>query len=191
MGTIQEAAGTSKLWARKKIAQVMHNERQGTVKHDEAKSHIVKVAMRHQLVSRYTSLLAVDEQQARPLGTWLRPHHLSTDLPAGWELKPLLKEGVKTNWMVKHEGMPANQLMAAVPRPTHVALSLSQGATDARQHVVLGLLFLGAFSLLAFLYHRQSHPRVAGVNAKPNRRLMLRKGDVAARQTAPWSRHDR
>jgi Ca-activated chloride channel family protein len=46
---------------------------------------VLDVALRHHLVSRYTSLVAVDVTPARPAGAALQSHMLATNLPHGWD----------------------------------------------------------------------------------------------------------
>ena len=60
-----EGKGLSKLWARRKIsdAEVARNMRQ--VSPEESDKTILKLALEHQLVSRLTSLVAVDKTPSR------------------------------------------------------------------------------------------------------------------------------
>lgn len=62
-----EPAGVGALWARAKIASLMDDLRLGA---DEAaiRPAVVKVALEHRLVSRYTSLVAVDVTPSSPTG---------------------------------------------------------------------------------------------------------------------------
>ncbi|MCO7226742.1 marine proteobacterial sortase target protein [Pleionea sp. CnH1-48] len=57
-------SGVSKLWAREKIAGIMEESQHGRVS-PEQRSRIVDVALKHHLVSRFTSLVAVDKTPAR------------------------------------------------------------------------------------------------------------------------------
>ncbi|MGD2168582.1 MAG: hypothetical protein PVF63_10795, partial [Gammaproteobacteria bacterium] len=45
---------------------------------------VVTTALRHSLVSRYTSLIAVDEAMVRPPGQPLTQLSVPINLPAGW-----------------------------------------------------------------------------------------------------------
>jgi Ca-activated chloride channel family protein len=62
-----EPAGVGALWARAKIASLMDELRLGA---DEAviRPAVLKVALEHRLVSRYTSLVAVDVTPTSPTG---------------------------------------------------------------------------------------------------------------------------
>ena len=57
--------GTASLWARRKIADLMDRITLGAPETDIA-PQITQVALRHQLVSRYTSFIAVEETVSRP-----------------------------------------------------------------------------------------------------------------------------
>ena len=80
-----EGKGISKLWARRKIsdAEIARTTRQLTP--EEADKTILALALEHQLVSRLTSLVAVDETPSRPEGEPLKLSELPLNLPAGWD----------------------------------------------------------------------------------------------------------
>ena len=65
------APGVGALWARARIAALMDEGRRGGDA-DEIRSSIVQTAIRHHLVSRHTSLVAVDKTPARFAGDSLR-----------------------------------------------------------------------------------------------------------------------
>ncbi|MGE4652649.1 MAG: marine proteobacterial sortase target protein, partial [Myxococcota bacterium] len=60
--------GIHKLWARRKIAHWM-GERASGVHASVIRDEVLSVALHHQLVSRFTSLVAVDATPRRPIGT--------------------------------------------------------------------------------------------------------------------------
>ncbi len=83
------AAGASinTIWARKKIEQLVDEQtRQGNEQHRE---EITQTALTHQLVSRYTSLVAVEEQPARPELTPVKTAKVANLLPAGSTMIPV------------------------------------------------------------------------------------------------------
>ena len=63
--------GIHRLWARKKITGLMDRLREGGDR-EEVRTAVVAVALRHRLVSAYTSLVAVDVTPARPADAALR-----------------------------------------------------------------------------------------------------------------------
>jgi Ca-activated chloride channel family protein len=77
-------AGVNRLWARRKIASIMDQRTRG-VPEDQVRPQVVELAMDHHLVSKYTSLVAVDVTPTRPVDEKLRTGAVPTNLPAGWK----------------------------------------------------------------------------------------------------------
>jgi len=78
-----EEAGIGKLWARSKIAALMDEIHLG-VKADAIREAVTRVALGHHLVSKFTSLVAVDVTPSRPAGEGLRSASLPLNVPRGW-----------------------------------------------------------------------------------------------------------
>ena len=76
--------GMGVLWARAKIASLVDSLRDGA-KEDEVREAVVDVALAHHLVSKYTSLVAVDKTPVRPADVELKSGAIPTNLPEGWE----------------------------------------------------------------------------------------------------------
>ncbi|MBX3496368.1 MAG: marine proteobacterial sortase target protein [Parvibaculum sp.] len=144
--------GIGKLWARRKIEQLEADARiEGDwQKHD---GDILKTALGHHLVSRLTSLVAVDVTPTRPDGAPLTSRDMPVNLPEGWDYEKVFGG----------EAMPAAQraafrtsaapmlAMAAMPASADAAapgLALPQTSTDADALIHGGLL---AFMLAALL----------------------------------------
>ena len=74
--------GLSVYWARQKIASLMDQQRHGK---DESalRQAVLDVALAHHLVSKYTSLVAVDVTPVRPMDKMLQTHAMKTNLPEG------------------------------------------------------------------------------------------------------------
>ncbi len=81
-----EAVGIGRLWGRERIAQLMDRHRRAPQAETRraVRDQVVDVALRHHLVSRFTSLVAVDTTPARSREALLRRHHLATEMPHGW-----------------------------------------------------------------------------------------------------------
>jgi Ca-activated chloride channel family protein len=77
-------AGVDRLWARRKIDALMDGLARG-VAEPEVRAAVLEVALAHSLVSRYTSLVAVDLTPSRPAGEGLATGAVPTNLPAGWQ----------------------------------------------------------------------------------------------------------
>ncbi|HUO85814.1 MAG TPA: hypothetical protein VM617_00365, partial [Thermoanaerobaculia bacterium] len=80
--TVAAHAGVRQLWARRKIDHWLGRRVEG-VPEEEVRRQVVEVALAHHLVSRYTSLVAVDVTPVRPDGAALAAGAVPLELPAG------------------------------------------------------------------------------------------------------------
>jgi Ca-activated chloride channel family protein len=76
--------GVAALWARKKIRSRMEELALGGSA-EEIRKVVVETALQHHLVSKYTSLVAVDSVVSRPAGDKVVETAVKTHLPAGWQ----------------------------------------------------------------------------------------------------------
>ena len=87
----QKDSGIPVIWARKKIAALMDQMRQSKQRKsqevDVLRNTIVETALKHHLVSKYTSLIAVDVTPARIKEALLKSHAMPINLPTGWDHK--------------------------------------------------------------------------------------------------------
>ncbi|MEQ9545509.1 MAG: marine proteobacterial sortase target protein [Marinobacter sp.] len=74
--------GLHRLWARAKINSLLDNGLSGQV-NETTKREVTSLALDHQLMTRYTSFVALDKTPVREVGTDLETEHLPTLLPAG------------------------------------------------------------------------------------------------------------
>ncbi|MEJ2347213.1 MAG: marine proteobacterial sortase target protein [Gammaproteobacteria bacterium] len=80
--------GVGVLWARRKIADLMDQQRQGADREGIRKA-VIQVALQHHLVSKYTSLVAVDVTPSRPQGAALERRALPVNLPHGQQYEKI------------------------------------------------------------------------------------------------------
>ena len=85
LASAAEGSGLSKLWARRKITDAEVARTLRTITPDEADKRILALALDHHLVTRLTSLVAVDKTPSRPDGARLTRADVPLNLPAGWE----------------------------------------------------------------------------------------------------------
>jgi len=78
----QPREGLSVFWARAKIESLMNDQVNGSEPETTRRS-VIDLALRHHLVSRYTSLVAVDVTPIRPADKDLNTHAMKTNLPHG------------------------------------------------------------------------------------------------------------
>jgi Ca-activated chloride channel family protein len=77
------SSGVHLLWARRKIADLMDQRARGGDE-GEIRKAVLDLALNHKLVSKYTSLVAVDKTPARPVDKQLQKKQIPTNLPHGW-----------------------------------------------------------------------------------------------------------
>ena len=158
-----EGMGLSKLWARRKIAdaEVARTTRQATA--DDADKTILALALEHQLVTRLTSLVAVDKTPSRPEGEPLKVSELPINLPAGWEFAKVFGERPRlpvTPTERRAEAGEAKVQLAELKRPVPAVtaapntVQLPKTATDAELRMILGVILI-IFSLMLFAFYRR------------------------------------
>jgi Ca-activated chloride channel family protein len=80
------SSGVHLLWARRKIADLMDQKARGRDE-GEIRKAVLDVALNHKLVSKYTSLVAVDKTPIRPVSQALHKKQIPTNLPHGWKAR--------------------------------------------------------------------------------------------------------
>jgi Ca-activated chloride channel family protein len=173
-----EGRGLSKLWARRKIAdaEVARTLRQITL--DEADQRVLALALEHHLVTRLTSLVAVDQTPSRPDGARLTRADVPLNLPAGWEFDkvfggeraPVPTERRTDADPVRHASLDAYAAVAVASAPKPLAaksfavtapqngVTLPKTATDAELRLWLGLLLCSAGLIVVLTRRRRHHP---------------------------------
>ena len=106
-----QSAGVGALWARARIADLLDQIRRGADK-DETRHVVVETALTHHLVSKFTSLVAVDKTPVRPAGTELTSEQVANLMPYGQSGAAIL-------------GFPATATDAEVLRLTGLAALLA------------------------------------------------------------------
>jgi Ca-activated chloride channel family protein len=155
-----EGRGLSKLWARRKIsdAEVARTTRQLTP--EEADKAILKLALEHRLVTRLTSLVAVDETPRRPEGARLKLAELPINLPAGWDFEKVFGERRQLPSAPTERRAGADErvhyavLKRPVVKPAPDTITLPKTATDAELSMMLGAVLL-MLSMIAFVVSRR------------------------------------
>ncbi|OMH33917.1 marine proteobacterial sortase target protein [Motiliproteus sp. MSK22-1] len=82
----QDNSAVSVLWARRRIASRMDDYRQlsPSEERENIRSEIIQTALEHHLVSKFTSLVAVDITPIRPDNADLNSQSIKTEFPKGW-----------------------------------------------------------------------------------------------------------
>jgi len=90
-----ERKGVAVFWARKKIRSLMESLALGASE-EETRKEVVTTALEHHLMSKYTSLVAVDEQVTKPAGEKLSSQSIKNHLPQGWQASAVFAGGPQT-----------------------------------------------------------------------------------------------
>jgi Ca-activated chloride channel family protein len=77
------AEGVGVLWARRKVQSLLDSLHEGASP-DDVKAQVVALGLEHHIVTKHTSLVAVDVTPVRPQDAPLERQAIATDLPHGW-----------------------------------------------------------------------------------------------------------
>jgi Ca-activated chloride channel homolog len=110
------ATGIGQLWARAKISGIEESRYAG-VDMEAVDAGVLKTALDFHLVSRLTSLVAVDKTPARPIGERLDTRQIATMLPAGWDFAAVFGPQAETR-ALRLDRLPDNVLGAINARAT-------------------------------------------------------------------------
>jgi len=91
----KDRPGIATLWARKKIRSLMDAMNLGAAE-PEVRRQVVTTALQHHLVSRYTSLVAVEQKVSRPSMEKLTNQQMKTNLPQGWKHNKIFGTSART-----------------------------------------------------------------------------------------------
>jgi len=163
LASAAEGRGLSKLWARRKItdAEVARSLRQ--IAPDDADKTILALALEHQLVTRLTSLVAIDKTPSRPDGEPLKLTELPLNLPAGWDFAKVFGERPQppSPPVERHADAGGSNLTPVnLKRPLPVVtpmpdtVRLPKTATDAELKMIAGSVLL-ALSMILLLFNRR------------------------------------
>jgi len=156
-----EGKDLSKLWARRKIddAEIARTMRQASP--EDADKTILALALKHQLVTRLTSLVAVDKTPSRPNGEPLKLSELPLNLPAGWDFAKVFGERSRPlSPPAERRAGDARVHLASAKRALPVVtenpatITLPRTATDAELKMIVGSILL-VLSLMLFLFNRR------------------------------------
>ena len=106
LGANVESKGIAALWARARIGDLVDEERRGGDA-EALRARILDTALVHHLVSKYTSLVAVDKTPARPAGEMLASEKVPNLLPYGQSMNAIF------GFPATATGAPALRVMGA------------------------------------------------------------------------------
>ncbi|MBI2841249.1 MAG: marine proteobacterial sortase target protein [Acidobacteria bacterium] len=115
-------SGIGALWARHKIEALMDTLSEGA-EEEKVRPEVVAVALQHHLVSKYTSLVAVDVTPTAPQGADTQTHKIPANLPSGW----------------KYDKVFGTLPQTATPGPLYLLLGLALITSSVACWWILGL----------------------------------------------------
>lgn len=124
----EENPGVAAIWARRKIASLMDTIVRGA-DYEAVKRQVIETALSFQLVSKFTSLVAVDVTPARPADDPLASSRVATNLPNGW----------------------SREMVTGV---TKQGMALPRGATPASLHLAWAAVLAALAGLLLLIRRR-------------------------------------
>jgi Ca-activated chloride channel family protein len=152
LGGGAKQTGVARLWARRKIASLMDTLHEGGDV-DRVSVEVARLGIDHHLVTRWTSLVAVDVTPTAPVDVVPETRAVPTLLPRGWSLWKLFG-GADTEAIARNRGIlsapPKPPAPSAISQPMALVASgrLPQGATPAGLFVSIGSVLLGMSGLL-------------------------------------------
>ncbi len=151
----RSADGISKIFARRKI-EALTFDRLGL--DDQAtKDEITVIAIRHQLISDHTSLVAVDEAILRSNKAPLIQKRYDPTLPAGWQVDRLSALEAERSYRRLMDDISSESSTDAPQNQLRQQINLPQTATGFQFYLALGLTFMLAASALLIFQRRSQH----------------------------------
>jgi Ca-activated chloride channel family protein len=149
----RKGAGIAKLWARRKIDDAEVAQTMSTITPQEADKRILALALEHHLVSRVSSLVALDKTPARQPGQTLSRADIPLNLPAGWDYGKVFGNEQAEPAVLERDAKLDVTLIAMSKNPAGAqnavkTVDLPQTATPSQLLMLLGALL----SLLAVIF---------------------------------------
>ena len=143
--------GVASIWARAKIRSLMNEERR--VKNsEEVRRSIIEVALEHQLVSRYTSLVAVDSEVARPADMPIKNVAIATNMPNGWSRAHVFGQPTNVRRFDDSNAVTLAAIQGAGFGHILTLASMPQTGTSAPWHLFIAIIMLGLVAVLVTVY---------------------------------------
>jgi len=152
ISTAIHGPGIAKLWAKREVDTLMEGLQDGKDA-EQVRLAVVDVAVAHQVVSPYTSLVAVAKKVSRPQGEKMTRQAVPGNSPAGWSPPP--QHGSPLQKAQTPNLAPNAPAQLAMEPTTQVTVGLrAQGATPAMLQAAIGLFALLTALGLWFLRRR-------------------------------------
>lgn len=144
-----ERDGVAKLWARKRIRGLeglTHSQVGHEMGIEKLEAELLAIALEHQIVSRLTSLVAVDKTPSRPGDEDLESVEVPLNLPKGWNPSVFLDAPMpQPQPAMRKAQLSGGQLAMLATRPAAMAEAAAappRGSLNWKPQVAAGLLLL-------------------------------------------------
>jgi Ca-activated chloride channel family protein len=152
IGQARTGEGIAAVWARDKLSAIEDGQWRG-VDPARVREAATAHALAYDLVSSYTSLVAIDEEVVRPRNEPLASAQVPTNLPEGWRYEKVFGadgEGGKEGNTQPQPGALMRKInFSGTPLD---GLSLPKTATPAMMHFLIGLALTVAALTIHLLY---------------------------------------
>lgn len=135
LSTAETGKGLNVLWAREKIRS-LEEARFNRDNAADIDKNILQTALDHHIVSRLTSLVAVDITPSRPANEGLHTAAVPTQLPEGWKFAQLATKPTRAQTGVQRS------LASPPPPPTTRQVPVPQTASPHVAAMLLGLILM-------------------------------------------------
>jgi len=147
---IQKGKYLDQLWAREKVAEISFQKAIGFINSVQHEQQVTDIGLKHHLITKFTSLVAVDPLISRSQSDPLLSHQIAHNIPDGWEDPEILKQTKKMQQHFKQLNQGPIEALYKVDLNTTPVLKVHFVQTATNKNVFLLLMivfFLGSFFL--------------------------------------------
>lgn len=152
LASAQPGSGIGTLWARARIHDLMGTLHRGADP-DSVRQAVTATALQHRVVSRYTSLIAIENRVARPIDEPLFSRDIARNLPDGWNFAKLFGAAPRQTASPEQKAS-LMRAPAAGGLSGRSSVSLPAGATDGPLQIALGIAALIAAAGMGLIWRR-------------------------------------
>ena len=154
---IQEGQFLDQLWAREKIDSLSFLRAIGFLDHMSFEKKVIDLALQHQLVTKFTSLVAVDENISRNPNNPIFSHRIAQNIPEGWVDPEVMKQATSIQSYISNPNTiealsmePLDMLQA----PPALQVLFVQTATGKDLFYLLACILLSGAAFLFYFRQR-------------------------------------
>ena len=147
---IQKGKYLDQLWAREKVSEISFQKVIGFINSTQHEQQVRDIGLKHHLITKFTSLVAVDPLISRSQSDPLLSHQIAHNIPDGWEDPEILKQTKKMQQHFKQLNQGPIEALYKVDLNTTPVLKVHFVQTATNKNVFLLLMivfFLGSFYL--------------------------------------------